>query len=111
MKISHKAVYAVAASVLGLTMTAVGVASTAGTAQAASLPQGCGLMWQDYYKTTENVNLRKGPGTKYTSLGILTKGTRIYMYCNKDLLWYYGKVTSGANKGKKGWVSAYYIRS
>ncbi|MDW6059408.1 hypothetical protein SAZ11_16970 [Streptomyces sp. FXJ1.4098] len=44
------------------------------------------------------------PGTSYSSLGVLYKGTDFTEYCTKDYKWSYGKVTSGANKGKKGWV-------
>ncbi|MFG2132762.1 SH3 domain-containing protein [Streptomyces sp. NPDC048751] len=62
---------------------------------------------------TANVNLRKNPGTGSTSLGILAKGTKFTGHCltNKGgTNWEYGKVTSGANKGKWGWVAWEYLR-
>ncbi|HEY8982997.1 MAG TPA: SH3 domain-containing protein [Streptomyces sp.] len=62
---------------------------------------------------TENVNLRKSPGTSSASLGILTKGTKFTSHClaNKDHTnWEYGKVTSGANKGTWGWVAWDYVK-
>jgi len=62
---------------------------------------------------TENVNLRKDPGTSSASLGILTKGTKFTSYClaNKNgTNWEGGKVTSGANKGKWGWVAWDYVK-
>ncbi|GCB46573.1 hypothetical protein SNL152K_3871 [Streptomyces sp. NL15-2K] len=55
------------------------------------------------------MNLRSGPGAKYTSKGILYKSTRFAEYCNKDFKWGYGKVTSGPNKGKWGWVAYNYL--
>ncbi|MFG2927980.1 hypothetical protein [Streptomyces achromogenes] len=43
------------------------------------------------------------------SLGILYKGTHFTEYCNKKFTWSYGKVTSGPNKGKWGWVKKSYL--
>ncbi|MFF7183789.1 SH3 domain-containing protein [Streptomyces sp. NPDC008222] len=67
---------------------------------------------KDYYKIdTDRVNFRKGPGTGYTSLGLLTKGTKFTYYCTKTYpeVWWYGKVTSGPHKGQTGWVYADYV--
>ncbi|MFF8932355.1 SH3 domain-containing protein [Streptomyces longwoodensis] len=61
--------------------------------------------------TGNGVNLRNGPGTKYASKGQLSRGTTFYFYCFKTYgyeTWDYLKVTSGANKGVKGWVNSRY---
>jgi uncharacterized protein YraI len=81
-----------------------GAVLTAPTASAASLPKACNLIVTQTKEASAAVNLRSGPGTNYTSLGLLSKGTDFTEYCTKDYKWSYGKVTSGANKGKKGWV-------
>ncbi|GGY17807.1 hypothetical protein GCM10010358_81420 [Streptomyces minutiscleroticus] len=61
-------------------------------------------------KTTTNVNLRNGPSTSYTSLGLLAKGTKYDPYCaDMNTTWYYGKVLSGANAGTWGWVKISYL--
>ncbi|KUN94155.1 hypothetical protein AQJ67_37415 [Streptomyces caeruleatus] len=85
--------------------------STASTASAASLPKDCLEIYHNTKKATEAVNLRKGPGRNYTSLGILSKGTRFRVNCTTDFYWYYGKVETGANKGRKGWVSIAYLKN
>ncbi|MET8289457.1 MULTISPECIES: hypothetical protein [unclassified Streptomyces] len=59
---------------------------------------------------TNGVNLRSGPGTKYTSKGLLSKGTKDRLYCHSPQTsatvpyWDYIKVTTGPNKNIKGWV-------
>ncbi|SDM63188.1 hypothetical protein SAMN04487981_10258 [Streptomyces sp. cf386] len=112
MKIRNNIVRALAASAFGLTLTAAGIA-TAGTATAASLPKACkGNVWVEPQKQVADtaVNLRSGPGTKYTSKGILYKNTRFSEYCtNWNYNWGYGKVASGPNKGKWGWVSTFHL--
>ncbi|MET9933442.1 MULTISPECIES: SH3 domain-containing protein [unclassified Streptomyces] len=64
--------------------------------------------------SSTTINLRSGPGTGYTSLGLLQKETRMTVYCWKGTTssssaWAYIKVRSGANAGRTGWVSAAYI--
>ncbi|WP_235192948.1 SH3 domain-containing protein [Streptomyces viridochromogenes] len=81
-----------------------GAVLTAPTASAASLPRECNLILTQTKDVSDAVHLRSGPGTGYTSLGILYNGAGFTEYCTKDYKWSYGKVTSGANKGKKGWV-------
>ncbi|MET9830692.1 SH3 domain-containing protein [Streptomyces sp. NPDC006385] len=111
MKLRQNVARSLAATALGLSVIAAGIA-TAPTASAASLPKGCIPSVQIPSKTTKAVNLRTGPGTKYKSLGILPKGTRFNDSClTKDFLWFYGKVGTGANKGKKGWVYGRYIKA
>ncbi|MDO0912100.1 SH3 domain-containing protein [Streptomyces sp. DT2A-34] len=106
MQIRHTLVRALAASALGLAVTAGGLTATA---SAVSLPAGCIAHYAQTMKTDAAVNLRKKPTRSSTSLGILQKGTKFRTYCSKDFLWYYGKVGSGANKGKYGWVVADYL--
>lgn len=56
------------------------------------------------------VNLRNGPSTSYTSLGLLRPNTKITVQCYaKSSTWAHIKVRSGANSGKTGWISAYYV--
>lgn len=110
MKIHQNLARSVAVSALGLSVIGAGIA-TAPTASAASQPKGCIPSSKVPTKTTEAVNLRTGPGTKYKSLGILSKGTRFNDSCmTKDFIWFYGKVATGANKGKKGWVNGHYLK-
>ncbi|MFI5857448.1 SH3 domain-containing protein [Streptomyces parvulus] len=50
------------------------------------------------------------PSTSYTSLGLLRTDTKITVACYaKNGSWAHIKVRSGANSGKTGWISAYYI--
>ncbi|UFR07146.1 SH3 domain-containing protein [Streptomyces sp. Go40/10] len=60
-----------------------------------------------------NVNLRSGPGTSYSSKGLLSKGTSLTWICYKPgtattSAWDYVKIKSGIHKGTYGWVSARY---
>jgi len=54
-------------------------------------------------------NFRTGPGTSYTSKGLVGKADKkFYQYCERGN-WAYGKVLKGAHKGKKGWIHENYI--
>lgn len=88
-----------------------GAVLTAPAASAASLPKSCTWewAWPQKMEITSDVNLRSGPGKKYTSLGILYKGARFTEYCDKNHSWSYGKVASGPNNGKWGWVKTDYV--
>ncbi|ATM24570.1 hypothetical protein SMD44_p10071 (plasmid) [Streptomyces alboflavus] len=88
--------------------------AVAPTASAVSMPSKCQYAWNTphYAKTTAVVNLRTGPSTSYSSKGNLSKRTRFTHYCiayphGKN--WAWGKVTSGPNKGKRGWVYYKYL--
>ncbi|MEV8564938.1 SH3 domain-containing protein [Streptomyces sp. NPDC051322] len=96
-----------------------GVVAIAPTASAAGSSTCTVDIANATYKTTTSVNLRTGPGAGYTSQGILATGTHFYGTCKYDTsygvgvpynVWTYGKVTSGANSGKWGWVSADYLK-
>ncbi|MEV1040546.1 SH3 domain-containing protein [Streptomyces sp. NPDC050204] len=83
-------------------------------ASAVSIPSKCAYQWNTPHraKTTTAVNLRTGPSTSYTALGVLSKGTGFTHYCiggPNGTNWAWGKVTSGANAGKSGWVSYNYL--
>jgi len=60
------------------------------------------------WKIADNhVHLRSGPGKRYRSKGLLSKGTRIKMRCtwsSKNALWRYGKVRTGPHAGTWGWT-------
>ena len=67
------------------------------------------MYYFDGHINTNSVNLRGGPSTSYASKGLLSKGTKTYLYCYKEgsatrNSWDYIKVTSGPHKGVKGWV-------
>ncbi|MCO6008305.1 hypothetical protein NE236_25330 [Actinoallomurus purpureus] len=114
-KYGKSAVTAVVAGMVALG----GVVATASAASAAGSSACTVNIRNATYKTTTAVRLRKGPSTSYTSLGLLSTGTRFYGTCNydpsygigvSDKVWTYGKVTSGANSGKWGWVFSSYLR-
>lgn len=68
-----------------------------------------GYWWT--YPTT-NVNLRSGPSTSYTSLGIVTKGSGVEVRCKaKAAGWMRIKVLNGQNRGVTGWVASKYIQT
>ena len=57
----------------------------------------------DFAKTTQNVNLRTGPGTEYDRVATLASGLRVdVLKCQPD--W-----CRVAGKGIRGWVSAGYL--
>lgn len=58
----------------------------------------------DYVTTTARVNMRKGPGTNYYSMGLLNKGTKVKFLDEKNN-WF--KVQW--NK-KVFWISGRYVR-
>ena len=63
-----------------------------------------------YIKTTGNVNVRKGPGLEYRSLGTVSKGVKM-TYTGKSerddrgVKWY--QVSAG---GRTGWISSRYAK-
>ena len=57
-----------------------------------------------YRYTTANVNFRTGPGTNYSSNGILTKDTKVYVYQKRSNGWAYAKYNN-----KYGYISATYL--
>jgi uncharacterized protein YgiM (DUF1202 family) len=59
-----------------------------------------------YAKTTANLHLRKGPGTRHASLGLMKKGTVVARTGKVSGAWW--QVTYG---GKTGWASTTYLRS
>ncbi|MFM9615217.1 SH3 domain-containing protein [Streptomyces niveiscabiei] len=87
------------------------VAAIGQKANAATLPKECGYWGSPATKDVSiAVKLRSGPGTNYTVLGVLYKGADFTEYCiTKDYKWSWGKVTSGPNKGRNGWVSYAYL--
>ncbi|MGW6907661.1 SH3 domain-containing protein [Streptomyces sp. NPDC054940] len=86
------------------------------TASAVTLPSACPkdliLPVPQTEKTTASVNLRSGPGASHSSKGLLATGTKFDHYCStyNTQSWVYGKVLSGANKGKWGWVAGNYLK-
>ncbi|MFK0179664.1 SH3 domain-containing protein [Streptomyces xanthochromogenes] len=88
--------------------------AAAPAASAVSIPSQCQYQWNEprNARTTTDVNLRTGPSTSYTSIGLLTTGTGFTHYClayPNGNNWAWGKVTSGANAGRAGWVYYNYL--
>jgi len=57
-------------------------------------------------RTTTGVRLRKGPGTEYGTITVLSEGTRMNVINTENSAWYAVETTSG----QKGYVSAKYIK-
>ncbi|MFE0135419.1 SH3 domain-containing protein [Streptomyces sp. NPDC059037] len=103
-----------ASSVIALAAAAGATLATAPTASAVG-KSGCSSLSYDRkgHVRADSVNLRNGPGTSYSSKGLLAKGTKTFLYCFKSYdgnrwSWDYLKVTSGPHKGVKGWVRSGY---
>ena len=100
------------ATVLALSLLAVlGVSLSVAPTASAVDSSACNSAWYDFngHINASGVNLRSGPGTSYPSKGLLSKGTKTFFYCYRDLgphkwPWQYIKVTSGVHKNTKGWV-------
>jgi uncharacterized protein YgiM (DUF1202 family) len=62
--------------------------------------------------TNNNVNLRTGPGTNFTSLGQVHEGNRGVQLSSQrgsdGFTWYQVRMTTGPNAGRTGWVSSLY---
>ncbi|MFC8125416.1 SH3 domain-containing protein [Streptomyces sp. NPDC057302] len=108
-----------AAAIAGLlTVAATPATADSGwgvSARAAKAPSvgssACDWTWQWPLKekATATVKLRTGPGTGYAARGVVGKGSKSREYCNKNWKWSYGKVLTGPNKGKKGWIASKYL--
>ncbi|MFE7404469.1 SH3 domain-containing protein [Streptomyces sp. NPDC057557] len=90
----------------GATLATVSPAAAVGTSA-------CTNARYDWNATinTASVNFRSGPGTSYSSKGLLAKGTKHLMRCFSSskpagYSWSYIKVTSGPHTGVWGWVRA-----
>ncbi|MEV5748325.1 hypothetical protein AB0L00_10940 [Actinoallomurus sp. NPDC052308] len=114
-KFKKSAVTAVVAGAVALG----GVVATATAASAVGSSKCTVNITDSTYKTTTTVKFRTGPSTGYTALGSLSTGTKFYGTCKydpsygigvSDQVWTYGKVTSGANTGKWGWVYSSYLK-
>jgi uncharacterized protein YraI len=109
LKFSRTAAAAGGIAALMIVPTLVGSADAAtvvGTSACAkTYPVG---YWWTY--PTTNINLRTGPGTSYTSLGILIEGTGVEVRCKaKTAGWMRVKVLNGPNNGRTGWVASKYL--
>ncbi|WP_037818539.1 SH3 domain-containing protein [Streptomyces sp. NRRL S-146] len=101
-----------ATAAASLALVLGGGIAMASPAAAAVGSSACTYNMADYNGwASTTINLRTGPGTGYTSLGLLSKDTSLRVYCWKGTssAWAYTKVMSGANAGRTGWVSAAYI--
>lgn len=94
----------IAASLAGLVGGAVVLAPSASAVGVSA----CQSPHKENERVTQNMNFRTGPGTKYTSRGIVTRQTTVYVACLAKGYGYV-KPTEGAWKGKVGWVSASYL--
>ncbi|MET9669656.1 SH3 domain-containing protein [Streptomyces sp. NPDC006475] len=98
-------------SALAVTTVVVVGGALAGAPSAAAVPAACDWewAWPQTNNATATVHLRSGPGSGYTSKGLLQKGIKFQETCNKNFAWGYGKVLTGANRGKWGWVAKSYM--
>ncbi|CAM5615851.1 Putative secreted protein OS=Streptomyces glaucescens OX=1907 GN=SGLAU_32815 PE=4 SV=1 [Streptomyces glaucescens] len=66
------------------------------------------------YEATATVDFRSGPGTGYTSLGLLRAGDRMGDPKKRDGGWWktfpMDRTKSGIKAGRMGWVKATYLR-
>ncbi|MFF9458043.1 SH3 domain-containing protein [Streptomyces flaveolus] len=105
-----------AVSVAALSL-AGGAVALAPSASAAVGKSGCSSITfnaSGFIQRAQLVNLRSGPGTSYSSYGLVSNGTRLTYICYKSptssggRYWAYVKITSGAHAGTYGWVDRYY---
>lgn len=59
-----------------------------------------------YRYTTTNVNFRNGPGTNYSSLGILAKDTKVYVMNKRSDGWAYARWNN-----KYGYIYSQYLKA
>ncbi|WP_424892311.1 hypothetical protein [Streptomyces sp. XH2] len=109
MNIRRKVATTLATTVLALG----GAAAMAPTASAAGGPgrEACSRSFDhvEYVRTESGVNLRTGPGTGYSSRGLLYDWTQIYVGCLSSSGYAYVQVYSGSHSGEYGWVANDYI--
>jgi uncharacterized protein YraI len=101
----------------GAAAAALIVPALAVSAEASTVTIGTSACGKTYAKgywwtyPTENVNLRSGPGTKYTSYGLVLKGGGVEVRCKaKAAGWMRVYVLNGQLKGRTGWVASKYIQ-
>ncbi|MEU2357701.1 SH3 domain-containing protein [Streptomyces misionensis] len=107
----------VAASAIALVAAAGATLAAAPTASAvgSSACTGGTLNWSGHIQRASLVNLRSGPGTSYSSYGLVSNGTRLTLVCHKTVNhgysygWDYVKIRSGSHAGTYGWVYEYYV--
>jgi uncharacterized protein YraI len=107
-------------------MAAVGTAAAAlmvpaltASAEAATTkvivvgPSACAKIYPSGYwwtYPTTNLNLRSGPGTGYTRLGVILKGHGVEVQCKaKAAGWMRVSVLNGQLEGRAGWVASKYL--
>ena len=90
--------------VMSVSLLAGGAAALAPAASAAT--GDCTTYDNDAIANGNGINYRSGPGTSYTSKGLLYKD-RLAVYCSSGS-WYYTKLVhrskSGMKAGTAGWV-------
>ncbi|WP_371801525.1 hypothetical protein OHA38_43195 (plasmid) [Streptomyces sp. NBC_01732] len=107
---SHRAGRVAASAAITLLVAAGATLATVSPAAAVGA-SACTNERYDWKATvnTASVNFRSGPGTSYSSKGLLTKGTKHLMRCFSSSKpagwsWSYIKVTSGPHAGVWGWI-------
>jgi uncharacterized protein YgiM (DUF1202 family) len=112
VRLSHTARLLAAGTVAAvLMMPALVVSAEANTTTVGT--SACGKTYpKGYWWTypTENVHLRSGPGTKYTSHGLVLKDEGVEVRCKaKAPGWMRLYVLNGQLKGQTGWAASKYI--
>ncbi|MES9520797.1 SH3 domain-containing protein [Streptomyces capoamus] len=91
------------------------LAVSAEASPAAVGASACGKTYpKGYWWTypTKNINLRSGPGTKYSSYGLILKDDGVEVKCKaKTAGWMRVYVLNGQLKGRTGWVASKYLAS
>ncbi|MNP17720.1 Gamma-DL-glutamyl hydrolase precursor [compost metagenome] len=59
-------------------------------------------MFERFIRTKTGVNFRKGPGTQYASMGLLTKGTELQVLADAEGTWYKARLSNGT----EGYISS-----
>lgn len=107
------AVGAVASALMVPALTASAEAATAKVTVVG--PSACATIYPSGYwwtYPTTNLNFRSGPGTGYTSLGVILKGSGVEVQCKaKAAGWMRVSVLNGHLKGRAGWVASKYLAS
>ncbi|MFJ9379284.1 SH3 domain-containing protein [Streptomyces sp. NPDC101455] len=118
----RKAPRAIRMAAVGTVAAALMVPALTASAEAATAkvtvvgPSACGTIYPSGYwwtYPTTNLNLRSGPGTGYTSLGLILKGSGVEVQCKAKTAagWMRVSVLNGHLKGRAGWVASKYLAS
>ena len=112
----RKTMQRTAAVMAGCLIIAAGASLAVAPAASAADSSSCNIsaaegFYGTWEATVNNLNLRSGPGTNYSSKGQISKGTKFKLICTsvRSQTWMYGTVETGVHAYTNGWLSAGYI--